>query len=621
MVRSPLIRFAVVALSLQGCGVGLEAETFESEEGSAGEIETKDELVTHGRKCGTPDISPFEQDDIVRRMSVMPSMDRARPLQVWVHVINKGSTEAQGNVTETKIVDQIQVLNASFAPSGWSFVLAGVTRTTNASWYTVSPSTAAEREMKNALRVGGADTLNVYLADLGGGLLGWATFPNSYTGAPKMDGVVILNESLPGGSTTGFNLGATMTHEVGHWLGLWHTFQGGCSGVGDEVSDTPPEGTATSGCPASKDTCSGGGVDPVHNYMDYSDDACLTEFTALQHARIDSMMTAYRAGSTPTDGGVDAGQPDAGPVDAGQPDAGQPDAGPVDAGQPDAGPVDAGQPDAGPVDAGQPDAGQVDAGRPDAGQVDARCARWPRRRLDALLAQRHVTLAFMATPSAFPTRRVGAAGAVRARRGDARHRRQPQRSRCLRSRRASSDGLDGGEVREWISTRAPPAKTSLAVSPGLTPEMIAAVAKLMSNMDLVVAARKIRVVVRCNNTLGLPGRISSRLQPNHPRDDVEGILAAVLDGLSYGNGDAVIGVNPSTGDRGGHRRDPHAHQGPDARLRVPTQNCVLSHITIQMAAMRRGRRSTCASSRSPAARGPTATSASRVAVLDEAYDG
>jgi ethanolamine ammonia-lyase large subunit len=110
----------------------------------------------------------------------------------------------------------------------------------------------------------------------------------------------------------------------------------------------------------------------------------------------------------------------------------------------------------------------------------------------------------------------------------------------------------------------------------------------MSNMDLVAAAKKIRVVARCNNTIGLPGRISSRLQPNHPRDSVEGVLAVVLEGLSYGNGDAVIGVNPSTETAESTAEILTRTKALMEALGVPTQNCVLSHITVQMEAMRRG---------------------------------
>ncbi len=144
------------------------------------------------------------------------------------------------------------------------------------------------------------------------------------------------------------------------------------------------------------------------------------------------------------------------------------------------------------------------------------------------------------------------------------------------------------EVREWILDTRTTGDDILAVSPGLTPEMVAGVAKLMSNMDLVAAARKIRVVVRCNDTLGLAGRISSRLQPNHPRDSVEGILAVVLEGLSYGNGDAVIGVNPSTETAESTAEILTRTKALMTKLGVPTQNCVLSHVTVQMRAMQMG---------------------------------
>jgi hypothetical protein len=123
-----------------------------------------------------------------------------------------------------------------------------------------------------------------------------------------------------------------------------------------------------------------------------------------------------------------------------------------------------------------------------------------------------------------------------------------QRSPVARAAYARVSCWTVAELREFILDDATTGDEIKALSPGLTPEMVAGVAKLMSNMDLVMAGKKIRVVARCNNTIGLPGRLSSRLQPNHPRDDVDGILAAIQDGLSFGNGDAVIGINPSTDD-------------------------------------------------------------------------
>jgi ethanolamine ammonia-lyase large subunit len=126
------------------------------------------------------------------------------------------------------------------------------------------------------------------------------------------------------------------------------------------------------------------------------------------------------------------------------------------------------------------------------------------------------------------------------------------------------------------------------LSRGLTSEMIAGCAKLMTNLDLVAAARKIRVVVHANNTLGLPGRLSTRLQPNHPSDDVGGILASVKEGLSYGAGDAVIGINPVTDDPARTRQILDATHDFLTAWRVPTQNCCLAHVTTQMKALQAG---------------------------------
>jgi hypothetical protein len=111
-----------------------------------------------------------------------------------------------------------------------------------------------------------------------------------------LDGCVNLADSLPGGSATRFNEGATAIHEIGHYLGLYHVFQGGCASPGDSVSDTPPQKTLSSGCPVGQDSCPGGGVDSIHNWMDYSDDSCLDRFTAGQVTRATSLFDQLRAG-------------------------------------------------------------------------------------------------------------------------------------------------------------------------------------------------------------------------------------------------------------------------------------------------------------------------------------
>lgn len=133
--------------------------------------------------------------------------------------------------------------------------------------------------MKQALRKGSYSDLNIYfptnLDSISPGVLGIATFPDSFSEGSDgfyLDGIRVLSSSTPGGASAPFNLGQTATHEAGHWLGLYHTFQGGCSGAGDSISDTPAEATPASGCPTGRDTCTASGVDPIHNYMDYTDE-------------------------------------------------------------------------------------------------------------------------------------------------------------------------------------------------------------------------------------------------------------------------------------------------------------------------------------------------------------
>lgn len=221
-------------------------------------------------------------------------------IPVVVHVIQENSTRAGGNIPDSMINAQINVLNDSFdggatggAATAFQFSLVQINRVTNPSWYPIVYGSSAERQMKNALRQGGDGTLNIYLGELSDDLLGWATFPAR--NISSQDGVVVLSESLPGGTAAPYNLGDTATHEVGHWLGLYHTFQGGCKGQGDRVSDTPAEASPAFGCPTGRDTCSGGGPDPITNFMDYSDDSCMFQFTPGQASRMLDQWNAYRA--------------------------------------------------------------------------------------------------------------------------------------------------------------------------------------------------------------------------------------------------------------------------------------------------------------------------------------
>jgi len=265
-------------------------------------------FIESGRRCASQ-LSPermaaAEKDFQAKYAAILEANGGIAPqaprtFNVYFHVI-KNSAGA-GSISSQQIQEQVNILNNAFASMGFSFNLVQVTTTVNDAWYTAGPGTTAQTAMKNALRVGGKADLNIYANNIGGGLLGYATFPSSYASRPKDDGVVLLNASLPGGSAAPYNLGDTGTHEVGHWVGLYHTFQGGCknsSTSGDFVVDTPAEKSPAYGCPTGRDSCttgpSSGGVDPITNFMDYTDDACMNTFSAGQGSRANAQCTTYR---------------------------------------------------------------------------------------------------------------------------------------------------------------------------------------------------------------------------------------------------------------------------------------------------------------------------------------
>lgn len=249
------------------------------------------------RGCGTQDLDEAAMQAVDERLKQdegLSHLTASRVIPVAVHVIR--SSTGAGDVTDQQIANQIAILNAAYAGSSFSFTLSSTDRTNNGTWYTCAGG-SCETQMKNALRVGGSNTLNLYTNNMGQGLLGWATFPSSYASQPKLDGVVILNASLPGGTAAPYNLGDTATHEVGHWLGLYHTFQGGCTKTNDGVDDTPAEKSPAYGCPTGRNTCTGSrypGLDPITNFMDYTDDACMNTFSSGQAARMSAMWNSYR---------------------------------------------------------------------------------------------------------------------------------------------------------------------------------------------------------------------------------------------------------------------------------------------------------------------------------------
>lgn len=301
-----MLRSLVVALSLV-LSVSAFADDF------AGKVGKK--FSPEGRTCGTREMTEEEVvaiDDYTR--SVVDQLrssgrfdleaNAVTTINVYFHVIT--SSTGVGNVSDTAIANQIKVLNEAYAGltgganMNMQFVLAGVTRTANNTYFAAAYGSTAETSMKTALRVGSADDLNFYTNQPSSGELGWATFPSSYSSAPKKDGVVCDWRTLPGGSMDPYNEGDTGTHEVGHWVGLYHTFQNGCNGSGDSVSDTPAERSAAWGCPTGRDSCASGknaaGVDPIENFMDYTDDFCMYKFSAGQASRASSYWASYRAG-------------------------------------------------------------------------------------------------------------------------------------------------------------------------------------------------------------------------------------------------------------------------------------------------------------------------------------
>jgi Pregnancy-associated plasma protein-A len=262
-------------------------------------------FVEAGVRCATRRVDDIEAADVDRfvnrRRAERPDLFAApaqpTTIDVYFHVINRGTGIANGDIPNSQIQAQMSVLNAAFASSGFDFRLVSVDRTTNASWFSMGIGSAQEAAAKAALRQGTAEALNIYSTD-GGGYLGWATFPSSYASDPSDDGVVILFSSVPGGTAAPYNEGDTATHEVGHWLGLYHTFQGGCSD-GDLVADTPAERSPAFGCPVNRDSCKGKrhpGLDPITNFMDYTDDFCMFEFSTNQDSRMQAQWAAYRAG-------------------------------------------------------------------------------------------------------------------------------------------------------------------------------------------------------------------------------------------------------------------------------------------------------------------------------------
>lgn len=266
-------------------------------------------------RCGTVEPSQSEIEEIEGAVSRGRGRGRVSvTIPVWVHVINKGSDFENGDVSDHMIDEQIRVLNDSF--NGWAggantdfgFELVGVTRTTNQEWFEnmlfngVALNRDVELAAKQALRQGGPETLNIYTVNLGGYYQGFAWYPTILnTSQAVLDGIVLDWRTLPGSPLTiyfegVFSEGDTANHEAGHWLGLFHTFHHSCSKSGDYADDTPAELSPAYFCPVERDSCtSRPGFDPIRNFMDYTQDSCMYEFTENQAERMQAAWAAYRS--------------------------------------------------------------------------------------------------------------------------------------------------------------------------------------------------------------------------------------------------------------------------------------------------------------------------------------
>jgi hypothetical protein len=263
-------------------------------------FDSAEDYAKQGRGCATirPNHYQIQRND-ERIRSARIDLNRIRKIEIDVQFIHITDGNI-GHVSEQQRINQISVLNRSYQDADIEFIYkpSNVKFHNEKKWFHMDHGSVEERQAKSSLRASPERHLNFYTAGLSAGLLGWATFPWELDGDRDRDGVVILHSTFPGGNEERFNLGMTAVHEIGHWLGLYHTFQGGCNAFGDHVADTVSHSEPNTGTPQDgqrNGACELNSLAPIHNYMNYTDDEWLSEFTLGQINRIKSHIAEYRS--------------------------------------------------------------------------------------------------------------------------------------------------------------------------------------------------------------------------------------------------------------------------------------------------------------------------------------